>query len=159
MEGGTGKGEPFCPTEDCWLPHHVRGEVPQPVREERPGKYPTNDDAKNDDIDDDNVSDDNNNNKNDDDDDDTIDGTIDGTVYDDDDDIVYDEYDLMDISVQGGHRHVPPGWDWWFGLVGNSKYYNYTLSINGKAKHHGDNYTQVGHRSQLSSNILQILEH
>ena len=65
---------------------------------------------------------------------------MDGTVY-DDDDIVYDEYDLMDISVQGGHRHVPPGWDWWFGLVGNSKYYNYTLSVDGKPEHHGDNYS------------------
>ena len=41
---------------------------------------------------------------------------------------------------EGGHQHVPPGWDWWVGLVGNSKYYNYTLSINGKAEHHGDNY-------------------
>jgi len=27
------------------------------------------------------------------------------------------------------------------GLVGNSKYYNYTLSINGKARHHGDTYS------------------
>ncbi|XP_015588945.1 N-acetylglucosamine-6-sulfatase isoform X2 [Cephus cinctus] len=26
---------------------------------------------------------------------------------------------------------VPPGWDWWAALVGNSKYYNYSLSING----------------------------
>ena len=42
----------------------------------------------------------------------------------------------------GGVEHVPPGWDWWAGLVGNSKYYNYTLSINGKAEHHGDNYTR-----------------
>lgn len=27
-------------------------------------------------------------------------------------------------------------------MVGNSKYYNYTLSINGKKEHHGDNYEQ-----------------
>ena len=40
----------------------------------------------------------------------------------------------------GGVSHVPPGWDWWIGLVGNSRYYNYTLSINGKAKHHGDHF-------------------
>jgi len=26
---------------------------------------------------------------------------------------------------------VPPGWDWWFGLNGNSLYYNYTVNING----------------------------
>ena len=42
----------------------------------------------------------------------------------------------------GGVQHVPPGWDWWLGLVGNSRYYNYTLSVNGKAKSHGDNYVR-----------------
>ncbi|KAH1017106.1 N-acetylglucosamine-6-sulfatase [Dendroctonus ponderosae] len=31
----------------------------------------------------------------------------------------------------GGTTHVPKGYDWWVGLKGNSKYYNYTLSING----------------------------
>lgn len=40
----------------------------------------------------------------------------------------------------GGVRHVPPGWDLWAGLVGNSRYYNYTLSVNGKAERHGDTY-------------------
>lgn len=28
--------------------------------------------------------------------------------------------------------HVPPGWDSWLGLCGNSKYYNYCLSDNGQ---------------------------
>ncbi|KAH3877270.1 N-acetylglucosamine-6-sulfatase-like [Dreissena polymorpha] len=40
----------------------------------------------------------------------------------------------------GGVKHVPTGWDFWHGLVGNSVYYNYTLSVNGKAERHGDNY-------------------
>uniref|UniRef100_A0A9J7YUB4 N-acetylglucosamine-6-sulfatase n=1 Tax=Cyprinus carpio carpio TaxID=630221 RepID=A0A9J7YUB4_CYPCA len=40
----------------------------------------------------------------------------------------------------GGVGHVPPGWDQWHALVGNSKYYNYTLSANGKEEKHGDNY-------------------
>lgn len=40
----------------------------------------------------------------------------------------------------GGPEHVPPGWDEWYGLVGNSKYYNYTLSVNGKAEEHGQSY-------------------
>lgn len=38
----------------------------------------------------------------------------------------------------GGVKHIPPGWDWWAGLVGNSKYYNYSLSINGTEKQYGD---------------------
>uniref|UniRef100_A0A8B9RCU4 N-acetylglucosamine-6-sulfatase n=1 Tax=Astyanax mexicanus TaxID=7994 RepID=A0A8B9RCU4_ASTMX len=40
----------------------------------------------------------------------------------------------------GGVKYVPPGWDQWHALVGNSKYYNYTLSVNGQAETHGDNY-------------------
>lgn len=40
----------------------------------------------------------------------------------------------------GGVTHVPAGWDWWIGLVGNSRYYNYTLSVNGTAVFHSDDY-------------------
>ncbi|KAL0269306.1 UNVERIFIED_CONTAM: hypothetical protein PYX00_007088 [Menopon gallinae] len=39
----------------------------------------------------------------------------------------------------GGTRHIPEGWDWWVGLVGNSAYYNYTLSVNGTEDIRGDN--------------------
>ena len=35
---------------------------------------------------------------------------------------------------------MPAGWDFWAGLVGNSRYYNYTLSINGKPKVYGSDY-------------------
>lgn len=40
----------------------------------------------------------------------------------------------------GGAGHVPVGYDWWLGLHGNSRYYNYTLSVNGTAKHFTDEY-------------------
>uniref|UniRef100_A0A3P9AP14 N-acetylglucosamine-6-sulfatase n=1 Tax=Esox lucius TaxID=8010 RepID=A0A3P9AP14_ESOLU len=40
----------------------------------------------------------------------------------------------------GGVGYVPPGWDQWHALVGNSQYYNYTLSVNGKEEKHGDSY-------------------
>ena len=30
-----------------------------------------------------------------------------------------------------GGKHVPAGWDEWVGLKGNSKFYNYTLNVNG----------------------------
>ncbi|XP_022191155.1 N-acetylglucosamine-6-sulfatase isoform X2 [Nilaparvata lugens] len=36
--------------------------------------------------------------------------------------------------------HIPPGWDWWFGLHGNSVYYNYTLSVNGTNHYFTDQY-------------------
>lgn len=34
-------------------------------------------------------------------------------------------------AAAGGTQHVPRGWDQWIGLVGNSVYYNYNLSVNG----------------------------
>lgn len=40
----------------------------------------------------------------------------------------------------GGAAHVPPGWDWWYGLLGNSRYYNYSLSINGTEKFFANDY-------------------
>ncbi|XP_076227289.1 N-acetylglucosamine-6-sulfatase isoform X2 [Nomia melanderi] len=42
----------------------------------------------------------------------------------------------------GGINHVPKGWDWWAGLIGNSKYYNYSLSINGTEKEFGNKTTE-----------------
>ncbi|XP_014484648.1 PREDICTED: N-acetylglucosamine-6-sulfatase-like isoform X2 [Dinoponera quadriceps] len=38
----------------------------------------------------------------------------------------------------GGAAHVPVGWDWWAGLLGNSKYYDYSLSINGTERTYGN---------------------
>ncbi|XP_015117296.1 N-acetylglucosamine-6-sulfatase [Diachasma alloeum] len=37
----------------------------------------------------------------------------------------------------GGPQYIPPGWDWWYGLVGNSKYFDYSLSINGTERKYG----------------------
>ncbi|KAK7486445.1 hypothetical protein BaRGS_00022369 [Batillaria attramentaria] len=44
-------------------------------------------------------------------------------------------------DLAGGVAHIPPGWDEWVGLVGNSKYYNYKLSINGQLEKHGSDYS------------------
>lgn len=38
--------------------------------------------------------------------------------------------------------HVPPGWDSWLGLRGNSQYYNYGVSDNGALVLHGSDYHQ-----------------
>ncbi|XP_049879116.1 N-acetylglucosamine-6-sulfatase-like [Pectinophora gossypiella] len=40
----------------------------------------------------------------------------------------------------GGPERVPPGWSEWHGLVGNSVYYNYTISNNGVPTHSTDLY-------------------
>uniref|UniRef100_A0A669D9F4 N-acetylglucosamine-6-sulfatase n=1 Tax=Oreochromis niloticus TaxID=8128 RepID=A0A669D9F4_ORENI len=45
-------------------------------------------------------------------------------------------------SEAGGVEHVPLGWSYWVGLDKNSKYYNYTLSVNGKAQKHGADYSK-----------------
>lgn len=42
----------------------------------------------------------------------------------------------------GGPAHVPPGWNFWYALSGNSQYYNYTISNNGIAEKHADKYDQ-----------------
>lgn len=43
-------------------------------------------------------------------------------------------------SHAGGPETVPPGWSEWHGLVGNSVYYNYTLSNNGVPTYSSDIY-------------------
>ncbi|XP_039624252.1 glucosamine (N-acetyl)-6-sulfatase (Sanfilippo disease IIID), b [Polypterus senegalus] len=40
----------------------------------------------------------------------------------------------------GGVAHKPLGWNVWNALVGNSQYYNYSLSADGKEEKHGDQY-------------------
>lgn len=35
---------------------------------------------------------------------------------------------------------MPRGWDFWNGLVGNSQYYNYNMSLNGKTEVHNASY-------------------
>ncbi|CAH1118684.1 unnamed protein product [Phaedon cochleariae] len=54
----------------------------------------------------------------------------------------------------GGTKHIPKGYDWWIGLKGNSRYYNYTLSVNGTAvSHNADYLTDV-----LAAHSLDFLE-
>ncbi|XP_060107814.1 N-acetylglucosamine-6-sulfatase-like [Heteronotia binoei] len=58
----------------------------------------------------------------------------------------------------GGVQHIPVGWDYWLGLVGNSKYYNYTLSANGREEKHGDHYEEDYLTDLLTNRSLEFLQ-
>ncbi|XP_051896818.1 glucosamine (N-acetyl)-6-sulfatase (Sanfilippo disease IIID), b [Pristis pectinata] len=58
----------------------------------------------------------------------------------------------------GGTAHVPMGWDHWHGLVGNSKYYNYTLSVNGAAERHNGNYQKDYLTDLIANRSVEFLE-
>ncbi|XP_066524647.1 N-acetylglucosamine-6-sulfatase [Hoplias malabaricus] len=59
----------------------------------------------------------------------------------------------------GGVEHVPPGWDYWFALEKNSKYYNYTLSVNGRAQKHGQNYSEDYLTDVLANVSIDFLQY
>uniref|UniRef100_UPI0037E96728 glucosamine (N-acetyl)-6-sulfatase (Sanfilippo disease IIID), b n=1 Tax=Semicossyphus pulcher TaxID=241346 RepID=UPI0037E96728 len=58
----------------------------------------------------------------------------------------------------GDVGHVPPGWDQWHALVGNSQYYNYTLSVNGKEEKHGDSYEKDYLTDLITNRSLHFLD-
>ncbi|XP_059894619.1 N-acetylglucosamine-6-sulfatase [Gadus macrocephalus] len=59
----------------------------------------------------------------------------------------------------GGLGHVPLGWTQWFGLERNSKYYNYTLSVNGKPEVHGAEYSKDYLTDVLANVSLDFLRY
>lgn len=58
----------------------------------------------------------------------------------------------------GGVQHIPPGWQIWNALVGNSIYYNYSLSINGREEVHGDSYENDYLTDVLANRTLDFLK-
>ena len=48
----------------------------------------------------------------------------------------------MDDCCASPLSHVPRGWSEWHGLQGNSVYYNYSLSVDGRKVEHGDDYAE-----------------
>ena len=57
-----------------------------------------------------------------------------------------------------GPEHVPPGWTKWFGLVGNSKYYNYDVSNDGVREHHGDSYEKDYFPDLIKNETVTFIE-
>uniref|UniRef100_A0A3B3VB91 N-acetylglucosamine-6-sulfatase n=1 Tax=Poecilia latipinna TaxID=48699 RepID=A0A3B3VB91_9TELE len=62
-------------------------------------------------------------------------------------------------SDAGGLEHVPPGWSYWVAMEKNSKYYNYTLSVNGKAQKHGADYSRDYLTDVLANRSLDFLQY
>ncbi|KAI1900930.1 hypothetical protein AGOR_G00054900 [Albula goreensis] len=65
------------------------------------------------------------------------------------------QYGRKDV---GGVSHIPPGWDQWHALVGNSKYYKFSLSVNGKEEHHGDHYDKDYLTDLIANRSLEFLD-
>lgn len=59
----------------------------------------------------------------------------------------------------GGVKHIPPGWSYWAALEKNSRYYNYTLSVNGKARKHGADYSKDYLTDLLANMSVEFLQH
>ena len=71
-----------------------------------------------------------------------------------------------DVALQGKYLNtygqdaagrglaVPPGWTEWGGLVGNSRYYNFNMSRNGKVEEHGGNYSKDCERQDVTESRL-----
>lgn len=51
---------------------------------------------------------------------------------------------------------MPVGWDWWAGLLGNSKYYDYSLSINGTERMYGNDSSDYLTDVIVSTAILEF---
>ncbi|XP_064385928.1 N-acetylglucosamine-6-sulfatase-like [Halichondria panicea] len=57
-----------------------------------------------------------------------------------------------------GPEHIPPGWSTWFGLIGNSKYYDYSVSNNGVLEKHGHSYEKDYFTDLVRNHSVQFIK-
>lgn len=54
--------------------------------------------------------------------------------------------------------YVPLGWNDWVGLLYNSKYYNYTLNVNGRLQYHGNDYYRDYLPDLIANESVRIMQ-
>ena len=54
--------------------------------------------------------------------------------------------------------HIPRGWDQWFGLKGNSRYYGYVVSNNGRPERHRNDYAADYFTDYIANKSLAFLD-
>ncbi|CAG0914348.1 unnamed protein product [Notodromas monacha] len=62
------------------------------------------------------------------------------------------------LNKYDGNR-VPPGWKEWVGLIHNSKFYNYTVNVNGKKVSHGFSYEADYFPDKILNDSVRFLRH